>query len=159
MQITIGDRTRQNMKLFGLIKYPFDETQLKKAYRQAVKEAHPDTGGSEDKFKRVNKAYVELLPLCIMATPETAIKINKQYTSEKDDLFASILWLKCKKCNGTGNIIHERRENIFTVTKCLKCFGAGRFKIELFNPVIPIGAVLDHKEPKEEDKCLLNNKP
>jgi curved DNA-binding protein CbpA len=38
-----------------------DQATVKKAYRERVKEAHPDTEtGSEEEFKRVNKAYERL---------------------------------------------------------------------------------------------------
>ncbi|AFO58451.1 MULTISPECIES: J domain-containing protein [unclassified Natrinema] len=31
--------------------------EIREAYRNRVKETHPDTGGSEDEFKQVNVAY------------------------------------------------------------------------------------------------------
>jgi len=37
-----------------------DEDELKRAYRQRVKETHPDLGGSEEAFKRVERAYEAL---------------------------------------------------------------------------------------------------
>ncbi len=38
-----------------------DDDAVKQAYRQKVKEVHPDTdGGDEDEFKRVNRAYERL---------------------------------------------------------------------------------------------------
>jgi hypothetical protein len=37
-----------------------DEAAVKRAYRDRVKEVHPDRGGDEDAFKRVNRAYETL---------------------------------------------------------------------------------------------------
>ena len=37
-----------------------DEDELKRAYRERVKETHPDLGGSEAAFKRVEQAYQQL---------------------------------------------------------------------------------------------------
>jgi len=37
-----------------------DEAAVKQAYRDRVKEVHPDNGGSESEFKRVKKAYERL---------------------------------------------------------------------------------------------------
>jgi len=37
-----------------------DEDEIKQAYRDRVKEVHPDLGGSEDAFKRVERAYEQL---------------------------------------------------------------------------------------------------
>lgn len=37
-----------------------DESTVKQAYRNRVKEVHPDNGGSESEFKRVKRAYERL---------------------------------------------------------------------------------------------------
>lgn len=48
-------------KILGLDpKKKFSEVELKKAYRQHVKLAHPDMGGTEDQFLAVQNAYSEL---------------------------------------------------------------------------------------------------
>ncbi|MFC7098311.1 J domain-containing protein [Halobaculum marinum] len=36
------------------------QSEVKSAYRDRVKETHPDSGGDEDEFKRVNRAYETL---------------------------------------------------------------------------------------------------
>ncbi|MFC7069387.1 J domain-containing protein, partial [Halobaculum lipolyticum] len=36
------------------------QSELKAAYRDRVKETHPDSGGDEEAFKRVNRAYETL---------------------------------------------------------------------------------------------------
>ncbi|MFB6244486.1 MAG: J domain-containing protein [Halobaculum sp.] len=33
---------------------------IKRAYRERVKEVHPDRGGDREQFKRVNRAYESL---------------------------------------------------------------------------------------------------
>ena len=37
-----------------------DEATIERAYRDRVKETHPDSGGDEEEFKRVNRAYETL---------------------------------------------------------------------------------------------------
>ncbi|WP_435063246.1 J domain-containing protein [Halobaculum sp. EA56] len=37
-----------------------DQAAVKSAYRERVKETHPDSGGDEEEFKRVNRAYETL---------------------------------------------------------------------------------------------------
>ena len=45
---------------------------------------------------------------------------------------------KCRACNGTGYVGNVKTEFI----NCGKCSGTGKIKLDLFNPVIPKGAVL-----------------
>ena len=54
-------------------------------------------------------------------------------------------WVDCKDCGGTGvcpvckgNFVKETTKK----TTCFKCKGAGKIKLDLFNPAIPKGAVL-----------------
>lgn len=44
-------------------------TELKKAYRKRARETHPDTGGDEDEFKRVESAYREICEYAKLAAP------------------------------------------------------------------------------------------
>lgn len=37
-----------------------DDAEIKSAYREKVKETHPDRGGSEEQFRRVTRAYERL---------------------------------------------------------------------------------------------------
>lgn len=41
----------------------FNQPELKRAYRQAVKRTHPDRGGSSESFLRVRKSYQILVAL------------------------------------------------------------------------------------------------
>lgn len=51
------DRNMQNaIKLLGL-EEDFTESDVKKAYRKLARKHHPDVGGLEENFKRLNKAY------------------------------------------------------------------------------------------------------
>lgn len=43
------------------VEYGADETVVRDAYRDLVKEVHPDRGGDEDSFKRVTAAYERLI--------------------------------------------------------------------------------------------------
>ena len=44
-------------------------TVLKKAYRKRARETHPDTGGDEEEFKRVESAYREICQYAKLAPP------------------------------------------------------------------------------------------
>lgn len=46
-----------------LLNSNFNGAELKRAYRQAVKQAHPDRGGSSESFLRVRRSYQILLAL------------------------------------------------------------------------------------------------
>lgn len=48
--------TKNSLEILGLDK-DVNVRQLKKSYRKKVKKAHPDSGGSAEKFKEVNEAY------------------------------------------------------------------------------------------------------
>jgi hypothetical protein len=44
--------------------WPCTETDVKRAYRTLAKSAHPDGGGSQDKFLALQEAYVQALQFC-----------------------------------------------------------------------------------------------
>lgn len=46
--------------------------------------------------------------------------------------------VKCRRCNGTGFL----GEQTFKWSNCTECKGTGKVKLDLWNPVIPKGAVL-----------------
>ena len=48
--------------------------------------------------------------------------------------------IKCRRCNGIGFLrVGEERVDL---VNCTKCKGTGKVKLDLWNPVIPKGAVL-----------------
>lgn len=52
--------TPEDLSTLGLKNKPLDDKELKRAYRSAAKQSHPDMGGNADKFQRVNTAYENL---------------------------------------------------------------------------------------------------
>ncbi|WP_247009589.1 J domain-containing protein [Halorientalis litorea] len=57
---TEGPSEREAYRLLG-VEPGADEERVKRAYREKVKEVHPDTeDGDEEEFKRVNRAYERL---------------------------------------------------------------------------------------------------
>jgi DnaJ-class molecular chaperone len=195
MLITIGGNTKRAMRTLGLSSYPFTPESLKAAYRLAAKTHHPDVGGSEEKFKYIQRAFEHLENLAIrdseLAPPETdefrdglvdtctkchgtgvltrarvtgyetckncsgtgLFELKCKYCNDGAFLTRSGLIVVCKACKGTGiwrivkcNVcrgdkykfpILERHD-----VKCDRCAGKGVIPIEVFNPVIPRGAVL-----------------
>lgn len=55
----IDNQTRDAMDILGLTN-PYTEEELKKAYHEKVKNAHPDTDGTKEQFKKVKEAYDQL---------------------------------------------------------------------------------------------------
>lgn len=45
------------------VHWPVNADEVKKAYRKLAKEAHPDAGGSEERFRQVQEAYEVLKPM------------------------------------------------------------------------------------------------
>lgn len=55
------DKNKRNaIKLLG-IEDSFTKDDVKKAYRRLARKHHPDAGGTEENFKRLNKAYQYLI--------------------------------------------------------------------------------------------------
>lgn len=48
-----------------------DTSQIKKAYRKKAKRVHPDHGGNEDEFNKLNRAFL------VLSNPETRSKYDK----------------------------------------------------------------------------------
>jgi DnaJ-class molecular chaperone len=42
------------------INYDASDAEIKKAYRDLARKAHPDKGGTEEKFKKINEAYTQI---------------------------------------------------------------------------------------------------
>ena len=54
-----GNAYTDALNYFGLT-IPFTEAELKSKYRQAIKKAHPDQGGSKEEAERINAYYTTL---------------------------------------------------------------------------------------------------
>lgn len=58
------DETEDALRYFGL-SMPFTEAELKSKYREAMKRAHPDAGGSNEEASRINRYYALLRAQCV----------------------------------------------------------------------------------------------
>jgi len=143
MLINIGGRTQKFMDILSIKGYPFTETELKTAYRNAIKKAHPDKQGSEEKAKVINGAYSELKNIALSDQKErkgSVVDIEREH-----DIFD--LSEPCSSCNGTGEkeFISQRECNRcdkvrsffsffseasgYKKLKCYPCKGSGVFKL------------------------------
>ena len=57
---TSSDPTRAEARTMLGVDTTADQSTIKQAYRERVKDVHPDRGGDEDEFKRVTAAYERL---------------------------------------------------------------------------------------------------
>lgn len=99
------------MKDLGIAGWGFDEDQINKTYRAAVKVVHPDVGGSAEAFAKVDRAKCVLL----------AWLRRPQAKSALDELISSNT---CKRCEGTGRVKVGRGFATMTMV-CAACRGAG----------------------------------
>jgi len=143
--ISIGGRTQKFMDVLGIKDYPFTESELKTAYRTAIKKAHPDKQGSEEMAKVINGAYSELKNIALSDQKErkegSVVDIEKEH-----DIFD--LSEPCESCNGTGvdsyvqsvecnrcdkaimSFFSRYREaSGYKKLKCYPCKGTGVFKL------------------------------
>ncbi len=116
MRIIIGDRTEQAMKILDIPGYPFAPEELSTKFRSLIKKIHPDINGSDEAKKHSQE-------------------VISSYKMLKNLAISNV---SCRTCNGTGFVGNGRTEFI----NCGKCHGVGKIKLDLFNPVIPKGAVL-----------------
>lgn len=63
--------------------------QLKKAYRRRAAETHPDHGGDEEEFKRVDSAYREICEYAKLAPPRRRVSPAAEFTVKTDSPFFS----------------------------------------------------------------------
>lgn len=66
------------LETLGLSGRPATEDELKKVYRTAIRKAHPDAGGSEDKAARINAAYELALSLFFPKPTSTSSSKEKR---------------------------------------------------------------------------------
>jgi len=76
---------------------PCTMTDVKVAYRAKVRAAHPDTGGSHDRFIRLEKAFHEALDYVARRSPRWKSPMDaKEACSQQRDLIAEL-----KRCGAT----------------------------------------------------------
>jgi curved DNA-binding protein CbpA len=61
-----------------------DQAEIKKAYRIAAKEAHPDQGGSESEMAEITGAYV------VLSDPEKRQRYDQEGVTEKPDIEGAV---------------------------------------------------------------------
>lgn len=133
MRITLGDNSKQAMRILNIELYPFTSKILSDSFKKMIKIHHPDKGGTEKKAKEIISSYCHLKHLAIDISIEDKLKAEKDIEENKGifDFFK-----RCPRCNGTGESIW------FDDLHCSKCSGTGKIKYEPFNPVITKGSVL-----------------
>lgn len=134
-------KTKEYMKLIGLVAYPFTKNELKRAYREAAKANHSDKGGDEERMKKVNEANEQLANLALSDVSEH--DKNAEHTLQRiemeEDMFK--VYGRCSICNGSGitvSIYHRRMHcencsgNGFNTKDipCNRCKGTGKFTLK-----------------------------
>ena len=100
--VTIGAETRRQMKVLGIVDYPFTQSELKLKYRAMCLANHPDVSDASDaeaKMKAINAAYDRLKNLA-SDDPKKAEEIISKPEQPKDmfDILDT-----CPDCKGVGN--------------------------------------------------------
>jgi len=107
MRISIGDRTRDAMKVLDINSYPFSSEELSSKFRQLIKLHHPDKnkGLHNDKAITIINAYKHLKNLVIsFLVKNDEIEATKKMFDEDEDIFS--IWDTCPKCKGLCKIKH-----------------------------------------------------
>ena len=104
MLITIGNNTREAMKIMGIAEYPFTVAEIKSVYRKRMLVCHPDRGGDEEQAKKITVAYDLLRPLALsdVTDNESVLESTIQEKKQNEDIFA--LYKTCENCKGLGKI-------------------------------------------------------
>ena len=144
--ITIGNKTKESMKILEIESFPFTESDLKSNYRQLAKINHPDKlNGSTSLMKKINEAYSHIKNL-VIKDDELELKKEDILKAERknEDIFE--LFNTCERCKGTGEISNYRPGYNEWCSRCLKnvlgrviatgkikvgcgaCNGSGKFK-------------------------------
>jgi DnaJ-class molecular chaperone len=135
MRLIIGEGTKEYMTILTIESFPFSEKELKSKYRSLLHAHHEDKGGDKKKTQQIIEAYNFLKNMVVENVSKEKPALLKK------DLFD--LTKACSVCGGFGKIVTK---SLYTKIKnskdCYTCNGTGRVEMELFNPVIPRGAVL-----------------
>lgn len=105
MKISIGDQTKDAMKVLGIDSYPFSSEELSSKFRQLIKLHHPDRnkGLHNDEAIKIINAYKHLKNLVINFLVENdEIEATKKMFDEDEDMFS--IWDTCPECKGLGKI-------------------------------------------------------
>ncbi len=122
MRVVIGKATEEAMGVLGLKQYPFTSKDLKNRFRSSAFLHHKDTGGNDEKMRKVLESYKVLVHLSIDVEEEEVTPVE-EVEANMFDLFES---KKCFDCGGTGKrTIYED----LSVQSCLKCRGTGKTRL------------------------------
>lgn len=129
MNISIGGKSMDAMKLLNIDSYPFSEIELKQNFRSLIKIFHEDNGGNKNDARKIIEAYNHLKNLAISSDDKIEDDVEKSKIIN-DDLFTE----ECYECHGSGfHMIPKTTpircfcNNGKTISKCKKCNGSGRF--------------------------------
>jgi hypothetical protein len=113
-------------------------TDLKKAYRIRVKEAHPDRGGSKEEFAKVKSAYDELVKHVKLRahTPETIRTKDPFFTTTSSRHPGNRFWKEAK----TEEFPPKKLKS------CTNCRTPRSFPVDISNYCIKCGACYEIME-------------
>ncbi len=114
---------QEYMDLLG-VSASFTVNVLKKHYRDQAKIHHPDVGGNENTFKKLNEAFNKLLPLAMDGNNGTVATYNG-YTGTKIKTVngSQRMFQSCDFCKGQGHTIETCDRSI--MKECPECKGWG----------------------------------
>jgi len=147
MLIRIGKATEEAMEILGIKEYPFTETTLRTIKKALVLQYHPDKNKdpeATEKMKEINCAFDILESIALPEITDEKSRVAKElYDIEKEDIF--VIWEPCGRCNQTGKVVTNisvNKKPKYIASICHSCSGIGKRKLNLFNPLIPKGAIL-----------------
>jgi hypothetical protein len=147
MKVLISENTLKAMEVMQIPDFPFTESTLQTSKKALVIQYHPDRNKdpeASEKMKEINCVFDLLEPLALPEITDEKSRILKQvYEVEKEDIFT--IWESCMRCNQTGKIVLNKgthKQPKYIVNICHECGGVTKIKLNLFNPIIPKGAIL-----------------
>ena len=136
MLVNIGDKTREHMAVLDIDSFPFTEEELSKKFKSKIYIAHEDKGGSSGEARKVLEARAFLKNM-VQANIDRGSEVREHV---EDDIFSNPE--TCIRCSGRGYHFNPQRRVGGPNRTCSKCNGKGKVEREMFNPVIPKGAIL-----------------